>query len=132
MKLTEGDFVYIEELREVGEVVEVIDDPWQVRVRARGETTDWYNPSDLKPLSPVEVMTVDTAMKVVAQAIDRYNDSYQAVADDDGTIIYSNSARAVLRDLNYVPLILMINKYRATIDAMHQQIQDLERKHGQA
>lgn len=123
------DYVVIRRSNEVGRVTEVFTDPVAYRVQASGEVREYYL-DDVVQLTPIQIHILNTALKSVAEVIDMYHDDdvYDPRYSEEGEIIFSSAAAAVLRTLAFPTLILEMADAGERIAVLDQKIEELERQ----
>jgi hypothetical protein len=126
-KPKKDDYVVILSTQEVGIVTEIVYDPFQYKVMARGEIL-YVNPRDLVLLDIEKTWALNHALVLTASAIDQYRDEelYDPVYDKSGHIIYSSAAAAVLRSLAYPSLILELHRAAEKITLLENRLREME------
>lgn len=125
IEIQPGDFVVIRDTGEVGEVVEVSQNPTSYRVRARG-TSSTYTPYDIMGLTPAQVLILNKSLSTVAQVIDAYYDPeiYDPIYDAEGVIQYSSSAAAVFRVLEFPRLIVELGSLSDRVAILQKELEE--------
>lgn len=121
------DYVVLKDTGEIGQVVEILNDPFQYRVRARGASST-YEPHDILGLTPAQVSVLGQALSGVAQIIDRYHDDeiYDPVRNADGVVEYSSPAGAVFRVLNFPTLIVELGNLSDRVAVLQKALMEAQ------
>lgn len=122
-----NDYVVINATQEIGQVTALYADPSEYRITSRGVTRN-YSPFEVTRLSLEQTWVLDKALQLVSETIDRYHDedAYGPVYNEEGTIVYSSAAAAVLRALGYPALLLKLHEGERQRESLERHIQDLE------
>lgn len=108
-----GDTVVLLTTGEVGIVEEIFEDPSSVRVFSRG-TRHEVAPVFVTKLEASEVAIINHVVERVAKVIDTFREEelYDPVYNEEGEIIYSGAAAAVLSTIAYPVLLVKLRKLR--------------------
>lgn len=111
-----GDYVIIKATSDFGLVEDILES--SVVVRIAGDTKE-VSTEECRKLSDAQVAFFNQALSLTTQIIDKYHDDdvYDPVYNEEGEIIYSSSAAAVLRGLAFPSLVLELSAALALIES---------------